>query len=438
VPPRSSSLRPRTEGQTPAPENVDALEPLALADKPPQIHSEVLLIIGPGHANFTAPAEDGGPSLKAQYEAAAAKGGLKLRIVGDGKTPITRAALEGLKGQIPPFTPAIVWAHGTTSTGENRQHFLQLGNGSDSLMPTTEVLGCLREQDDISVIRTYSCCIGDVAKKTAADSKLMANQNNGYLFIGGSQKSMQMENSVDILHSIEYYADCKEKGEMPSDIMQHLYQHIRSSPQCVKVVTPAKEADQRGVVGHIKGLKTFNDPVKEQIDGLTCKPESVEDEMKASLHALNEKEKPKLEPGYFNSALMQRVYRNDFKSVKEIVEFGDADINTKTSGFTPLYAACCQAVNAKVVVELLKHPLIEVNKTSKGFSPLYVACQNDKPTVVEALLKHPGIDLNLPAPNDGASILAMAHRKGFWQIKQALIDRGVAMPPSITEHDSLF
>jgi hypothetical protein len=390
------SVDARSETDTPVPCTAETAA-IELEKGAPPIHSEILLIIGPGREALLSPSKNG-PNFIAQFEAAAANAGLKLRIIGNGKDPITHADIVNLKDEIPPFTPAIVWAHGqVTQTNNLDEHRLMVGPEHDlnSQVPTTDVLSSLRDIDNIGTISTFACKDGYSAKNIAADRRLISNPNHRYLCVGGKKNSMEVENALDILHTIEYYGECKSKGELPVSMRQQVQHHLLTSPQCIRGIYPVTQADGTpgAVTVHLPGLQTPDNRVHGRIDAAEVSPAEFQDAIKTSLHTVGD---PEATPEYDTSALFQCIHRDNTHTVSSLM--GKVDINKESmDGFTPLFFACAQGSSA-MVQELLKHDDIDVNQVPTGavggLTPLWEACDSGDIDKVEALLSHPSIDVN--------------------------------------------
>ena len=88
---------------------------------------------------------------------------------------------------------------------------------------------------------------------------------------------------------------------------------------------------------------------------------------------------------------------------------------------TPLHAACMAAgPSIRALRQLLAVPQIQVNASlSQGLSSLYMACITNRVAVVEELLRHPDVDVNLMA--DVRSPLAAAATAGHSAIVAMLL-----------------
>ena len=89
--------------------------------------------------------------------------------------------------------------------------------------------------------------------------------------------------------------------------------------------------------------------------------------------------------------------------------------------WTPLYMAC-MAGSAQAVRPLLALPQIQVNAvTTRGASSLHMAFTVQTADVVEALMRHPGVDVTLTPEGNELSPLAAAFHAGSSAIVSLLL-----------------
>lgn len=141
--------------------------------------------------------------------------------------------------------------------------------------------------------------------------------------------------------------------------------------------------------------------------------------------------------------LMIAVSEGDEAVVKRLLKHEEIRVNEKDDIGRTALATACDYGFVNMVEILLSHAGINVNVTDAGgYSPLLRACMREKTNtvnVIEALLKHPDIEVNHKA-KDGTTALKMISRPydGFFMdevtvkkmnemkavIKDMLIKRG--------------
>ena len=97
----------------------------------------------------------------------------------------------------------------------------------------------------------------------------------------------------------------------------------------------------------------------------------------------------------------------DFELIRDIFEYSVVDINSKDyRGMTTLMCATIWG-NEKIIELLLRHPEIDVNIQDEeiGWSALIYAVYNLQPKSVELLLKHPKIDVNVQDQWDRTALM---------------------------------
>jgi ankyrin repeat protein len=391
--------------------------------KAPNIHTEILLILGPfphnensiNHIQVFIP----------QLQAEVAKGGLKLRIIGDGKNPINYDDVLAVRGKIPPFTPAIILADGMIPMVRDRQYGMvhhvlvdaaNAPSSSSKVVPTMELMEYLRRIENIGIINLFSCKDGYAAENIAANSELMANPAFQYLCVGGKNVTKRNSGVVAILNLVKYYAHCAINGELPSDVLRQIHHQLLTSSLCLRKVSTVtnKDGTQNPIIVHIPGLKTPRDPIHGRINAIKVETEATkeyEETIKASLRSFAGKN-PNAD--YYNIALFQSIVRNDVKNIdsfREIMDLNEfMDLNgLESDGETPLYLACKDGIS-DMVEALLKYDFIDVNKSIKdGYTPLFIACYKDETYAVELLLNHHTIDVN--KKSEGESPIVVACRR---------------------------
>ena len=162
---------------------------------------------------------------------------------------------------------------------------------------------------------------------------------------------------------------------------------------------------------------------------------------------VNETEREILHIHEGSPALFEAAARGNEKIVKMLLEREDIDVNIelRQSGLTVLYAAILYGKRrdpghgyTSTVKQLLQRPEILVNTRNEvgGNTPLMAAIKRRQANVVEELLRHPDIDVNI---QDAAGHTALHHavfnntfgyREDFWEsslkekIINVLIERG--------------
>eukprot|EP00669_Euglena_mutabilis_P007569 TRINITY_DN2826_c0_g1_i1.p1 TRINITY_DN2826_c0_g1~~TRINITY_DN2826_c0_g1_i1.p1 ORF type:complete len:1128 (+),score=197.64 TRINITY_DN2826_c0_g1_i1:40-3423(+) len=138
----------------------------------------------------------------------------------------------------------------------------------------------------------------------------------------------------------------------------------------------------------------------------------------------------------YQTALHLAAERGDAEIVEMLLEFRRdlVDVNAMDgNGSTPLHDAC-RAGHLAVVNRLLAHPTIDVNimttryhgqrlthKRCGSGTPLHVACEYGHAGVVRLLLRHPGIDPALPTPWGAATPLHVAAGVGLVEAVELLL-----------------
>ena len=116
--------------------------------------------------------------------------------------------------------------------------------------------------------------------------------------------------------------------------------------------------------------------------------------------------------------------QNNKEEIVRLLQNG-ADVNEQNSnGYTALY--CDSQFNRTELVEiLLKHKKINVNlqNNGDGHSPFWVACRNNSYECVSLMLQDPRVDINL-ADDLGWSPLIWSCYEGYTKIVQLLISFG--------------
>ena len=85
------------------------------------------------------------------------------------------------------------------------------------------------------------------------------------------------------------------------------------------------------------------------------------------------------------------------------------------TGATPLFRACLSSPEAALM--LIRWPGVNVNKpTFSKMTPLYISCERGEDEVVEALLQHPKIDVNLSEEDFGCTPVFLAAQNGHLKI----------------------
>jgi len=112
------------------------------------------------------------------------------------------------------------------------------------------------------------------------------------------------------------------------------------------------------------------------------------------------------------------------ESVRLLVKQPGIDVNfTWYRGWTALTQACNQGY-AEIVELLLTHPNINVNLTQNQelHTPLVYACGVGSPKIAELLLKHPGIDVNLSGRDNWTPLMTACLVQNLEVVKLFLAD----------------
>ena len=132
----------------------------------------------------------------------------------------------------------------------------------------------------------------------------------------------------------------------------------------------------------------------------------------------------KPETDAFNEELFQAVRSEDFDALKSAVEKG-AEINAiGIDGWGPLHISV-QKENVNISNWLLKQAEIDVNARNKwGSTPLMIGAGQGKIDLVECLLRHPLIRINLQSDYYGRTALIETAVKGHANIARCLVSYG--------------
>lgn len=117
--------------------------------------------------------------------------------------------------------------------------------------------------------------------------------------------------------------------------------------------------------------------------------------------------------------------QNDHQStVKVLLEQDDIDVNLLVGEFTPLMTAAYQGY-LDVVKSILRTPRLDINKgsRSRGTTALMHAALGDEKEVVDVLLTHPDININIQ-DKAGSTALLMAAEDGYRRVVETLLDHG--------------
>lgn len=400
----SAGTKPHTVGETALP---DRSAPSAGLVK------EVLLVIGPGHSEF-------GRALEDFKEAAP---GIKLRVVGDGRSRVTLSMIARTARQLesPSLTPVIVWAHGSKDDG----HKVDLGRN----IASSELVG-VAVKVGLSKLTFYSCHSREAAYEIANDSSLMAPDVIVRLQ-GGGRESAVGDNQTSIREQLGYYNHCLETGRTPSDVEQYL-SALYGSSQCVSFVVPEKNSSGGSAVGRVIhfhkaqpeqmgadevssriGRLTLTGPDEEEIDS-----EALKNILVAAVErSLNESE----QVAHLNAALAREADWGKLEKVQALLAVR-ADVDGRLAdGATPLMFAAGKG-HLDVVSALLKKNA-DVNLAKKsGGTPLIFAVQEGHFAVVKALLRA-GADID-QATESGRTPLCAAAEAGHVELVELLLDAG--------------
>jgi len=118
--------------------------------------------------------------------------------------------------------------------------------------------------------------------------------------------------------------------------------------------------------------------------------------------------------------LWDASHQGDFERVKTLASDPAVDMNWigPEKGDTPLHCTC-RFGHLQVVEFLLKHPLVVVNLAGKA-SPLFIACQGSHKEVVELLLADKRVDVNGPT-KDGRTPFSVACQVGHKEVVSLLL-----------------
>jgi len=126
--------------------------------------------------------------------------------------------------------------------------------------------------------------------------------------------------------------------------------------------------------------------------------------------------------------LFYAVVEDDEKKVQEILStnWEEIHINWRNPNFqnrTILFAACHKG-NLQVIEQLLSHPKIDVNiPNDANYTPLNIACCNSRVEVVERLLNDLRVDVNFPTV-DSYSPIANAASLGLIDVVKVMLVSG--------------
>ncbi|OOQ89141.1 putative ankyrin [Penicillium brasilianum] len=117
--------------------------------------------------------------------------------------------------------------------------------------------------------------------------------------------------------------------------------------------------------------------------------------------------------------------QNDHQlTVKALLEQDDIDVNHLVGEFTPLMTAAYQG-HLDVVKSIIRNPKLDINKGSKlrGTTALMHGALGYEREVVDVLLTHPDIDINIQ-DKSGSTALVMAAEDGYRRVVETLLDHG--------------
>jgi ankyrin repeat protein len=385
---------------------------VAIINTPPSdLVREVLLIVGPGNEKFDQSPVDGGSTMREQCLAAAKKGSenreeLKLRIIGDGKTLITKEELDKLKGTLSPLTPVIILGHGIQKDGK---HQIKI-NGS--WQPTIDLSHYLQTELGIFVKHVYSCYDGYAEEEFINDKEFMSHPESQVSLTAGKKPGMASQINITVVDHIGYYAERLSKKETPPIFLEHFAHLIMTSTACVRLITP----DISLHCPAYKGENVENEEISNaRIQSIECKSikkeennQQLENEIKEKIQILVENKKiqfPKKD--YPQSALFGRAYFGDKDAVARLLKSPGIDINKQgpSDGCTALF---CAAEKGHVeIVQILLEAGADFNISSKKIqTPLYIACKNGHTNIIKLLIQK-GAHLNTQS-DDGSTALHVA------------------------------
>ena len=119
--------------------------------------------------------------------------------------------------------------------------------------------------------------------------------------------------------------------------------------------------------------------------------------------------------------LIDCCFKGNAVKFKQLLRFGNVDVNLATENGTLLFTAALKG-HVAIVRELLSKPVIDVNLAQKsGGTPLFAAAQKGHVEVVRLLMEAPGIKFNLGTYHGGTTPLVVAAFKGLKDVVEILL-----------------